>query len=100
MGPQTWSRSCSKYNAHDGRTDRVRRTKKYRPCLLWLHYRQAKVECRCSQGMCLGQDLYAELFWIGALNGLQRWQRKEPFWPKPLLFITNCLLFCGKNKVF
>ena len=29
--------------------------------------------------MCLGEGLYVELFLIGPLNKLQRWQRKRAF---------------------
>ena len=38
----------------------------------------------CPVSKCLTQGLYEELFLIGALNGLQRWQRKCAFRLKPL----------------
>ena len=54
----------------------------------------------CPVSMCLGQGLYAELFLIGALNSLQRWQRKSAFWLKPLLSKQMLYAFSRKNKVF
>ena len=54
----------------------------------------------CPVSMCLGQSLDAELFHIGALNSLKRWQRKSTFWLKPLLLKQMLYAFSRKNKVF
>ena len=37
-------------------------------------------------------------FALVLLMGCRGGKEKEPFWPKPLLFITNCVLFCGKIR--